>query len=306
MKISQIIPQSCIITQLKGNSKSEIITELTKVLCDNYDLEAEISQEEAIEALLKREKEQSTALGEGFAFPHARFNNITGSYTVLAISKEGVDFDSLDGELSHFFVMTLVPSSKANLLLKNRAALMRFLMPQEVRDIVLESTAKEIWQLLNESSIEVDNDIIARDIMRPVVATISENSTINEAARLLHKYHVDSLPVIDSEENFVKAVTCHDLFSVGLPAFFFNLKKISFVKHMDPFEKYFQKEETLTVKEIKARKELPMIAPNATIIEVVFMITTKKHNQLFVVDNGKILGVIDSFSIVDKILMLED
>ena len=206
VKISQIIPQSCIITNLKGQTKPEILAELTQLLCDHYDLESEISKSTVVDALLLREKEQSTALGEGFAFPHARFNNITGSYTVLAISKEGVDFNALDGAPSHFFVMTLVPRSKANLLLKNRAAIMRFLMPQDVRESVLNSTPKEIWQLLNESPIEVDNDIIARDIMKPIVATVSETATINEAAMLLHKYHVDSLPVVDESGHFIKEI----------------------------------------------------------------------------------------------------
>lgn len=309
MKLSQIVSKKSIVVDLKGDGKSkkDIINELVDVLYAQQGLDnEEVTREEVVESLLTREREQSTALGEGFAFPHARFPRVRGFYMVIGICREGADFNSMDQQPTKFFVMTLVAQSKANTLLQARAAIMRFMMPPEMQKLMLSSqNSTPIWDALDKSDAEVNNDILARDIMRPQLGIISPNSTLQEAARLLHKHHIDSLPIVTDEGYFIGDLSGFDLFSLGIPNFFFNLKKISFVKHMDPFEKYFLSDTTMQVSEMEIEREAPVIKPDATLIEIVFELTAHDHQLVYVVEDGKLLGVIDRFSIVDKILVAD-
>jgi CBS domain-containing protein len=247
----------------------------------------------------------STALGDGIAFPHARLDEISNSYTLLGICPEGVEFNSLDQKPVQFFVLSIVPQDQANLLLLNRAAIVRFLSNRENRRAALNADdAFAVWQLIDKSGIEIDRNILAEDIMRPQIGHIGIEATLKDAARALHKYHCDSLPILDEDGRFSGDISCYDLFSYGLPDFFANLHTISFVRNMDPFEKYFQSDRDTRLIDLNIRREPPTISADATLMEVVFEIATRNKALLYVVDkNKKLLGVIDRFSIVDKILV---
>jgi len=308
MKLSSIVNKDSILLELKGCDKKSIISELVDALFDHQGIgDEDVSREEVIEALLTRENDQTTAVGEGFAFPHARFPNVHRFYMAIGICRKGVDFDSMDKKPTQFFVLNIVPQSKANVLLQARAAIMRFMMPADVQSLLLTAeSSSEVWKRLDESGIEVNSDILAKNIMRPALATVSSQATLKEAALLLHKHHVDALPVLDTEGRFIGDVTAFDLFSFGIPSFFFNLKKISFVKHMDPFEKYFKADNDILVSEMDTKRKAPRISPTTTLIEIIFEFTTNNQQILYVVEDQKLLGIIDRYSIVDKILVAED
>ncbi|MBI9019982.1 MAG: CBS domain-containing protein, partial [Verrucomicrobia bacterium] len=227
------------------------------------------------------------------------------SYTLIGICPSGAEFQSLDQKPAQFFVLSIVPQDKANLLLLSRAAIVRFLSTQEIRRAALSAKdAFEVWQLINKSGIKIDQNILAKDIMRPQIGHIGTEASLKDAARALHKYHCDSLPILDKEECFTGDISCYDLFSSGLPDFFGNLHTISFVRNMDPFEKYFQGERDIQISELNIKRESPTISADATLMEIVFEIATRNKPLLYVVDeNKKLLGVIDRFSIVDKILV---
>jgi mannitol/fructose-specific phosphotransferase system IIA component (Ntr-type) len=307
MKLSSIVNKDSIILDLTGRDKESVITELVEVLFRHQGMSDEgVTQDEVVQALLEREREQTTAVGEGFAFPHARFSNVHRFYMAVGICRDGIDFDSMDQKPTKFFVINIVPQSKANILLQARAAMMRFMMPMEIQEFFLSATSNlDIWKKLESSGVEINSDILAKDIMRPSVATISDQVTLKEAALLLHEHHIDALPVLDENERFMGDLTSFDLFSFGIPSFFFNLKKISFVKHMDPFEKYFKADNDILVSEIVNRRKAPEITPETTLIEIIFEFTTNNQQVLYVVHDQKLLGIIDRFSIVDKILVAE-
>jgi nitrogen PTS system EIIA component len=264
-----------------------------------------ISRKILLDEILRREKEQTTAVGEGFAFPHARIEGLKFSYTVFAISQEGINFESLDNKPTHFFIFNLVPITQPNYLLKTRAGITRLLNSSEARKNILTADSVEaISKIIVESNIEVGHDIIASDIMRPQIGSISKDATLKDAARILHKYHTDSLPVTDKNDVLHGIISCHDLFSYGMPKFFYKLRQISFVKHMDPFEKYFKIDESLTVEAMLSNKTLPVISPTYTIMEIIFEMTVNNRETLYVIDKkNKLLGILDRYTIIDKILV---
>jgi CBS domain-containing protein len=96
------------------------------------------------------------------------------------------------------------------------------------------------------------------------------------------------------------------IFFLSAYQLFLSLHVISFVKHMNPFEKYFDVDKTLKVQSIldKKNKSEQVISANATLMEIIFEMTVKNKEFLYVLSSDKKLrGVLDRYSIIDKIIL---
>ena len=304
MELAQLLKQETLVLNLKHTEKNEVIKELLSHL----DIASESTpEEEILDALYEREEELSTGIGEGMAFPHARIRNLSRLRIVIGISKSGIDFKSLDRKPVHFVVLMLVDHAKPNELLKTRAAIAKLFASPDLRNKLIEAeSVEQAWKIISECHIEVDYEITAKDIMRPYNAFITPHHTVYEAARELHRHHLDCIPVIDDDKQYYGTISCYDIFSYGLPDFFKNLHVISFVKHMNPFEKYFDVDKTLAVTEIlnKKDKNEQVISADATLMEIIFELTVKNKEFLYVLSEENTLkGVLDRYSIIDKIII---
>jgi mannitol/fructose-specific phosphotransferase system IIA component (Ntr-type) len=69
MTIEEALHEQCVVSDLKGTSKGEIITELVKSLGDAHLVQ---DTEKAVAVVLEREKLGSTGIGDGVAIPHGK------------------------------------------------------------------------------------------------------------------------------------------------------------------------------------------------------------------------------------------
>ncbi len=91
---------SAFIPSLEARTAEEAIKELCSC-CAASDRDA------AAEAVLRREKEGSTAIGNGVAIPHARTDSVEEADGVIGVSREGIH---VGGEAVHLFILILIPS----------------------------------------------------------------------------------------------------------------------------------------------------------------------------------------------------
>lgn len=307
MKLSALLPPQNIIVPFKieNPTPEKVITQLVReIYARSIIQESVLDPQDVLQALLEREHEQSTAVGCGYAFPHARFESMSGIHTVLAIAPEGIDFDAPDGLPCKYFLLTLVSRSQPHLLLKTRAAMIRFLSRKGILPVIESESPEAIWQRLDNSGILVNDQILAKDMMKPLLHSLRPEMTLEDSARALHRYHVDALPVLDAEGHYIREFSCHDLFAYGIPKFLSNLSDVSCVKELNPFEKYFMTDRSQQIGHLELKEHEPLIDPTATLMEIIFEMTAHDRHQLYVIsDTKKVLGVIDRHTIVDKILM---
>ncbi len=109
MKIQNLLIQDMILPDLKSEDRTGILTEMVSYLKKKNKISKE---KDLFDRLLQREKLGSTAIGDGVAIPHCKMKGINNPIVMLAISKKGVNFYSLDGNPSHIFF--LVVSSPDN------------------------------------------------------------------------------------------------------------------------------------------------------------------------------------------------
>ena len=80
-----------------------------------------------VKALIDRENLGSTGIGQGIAIPHGKTDKVKRLTAVLGISKNGVNFDALDGEPVYIFVLLVAPKATAGPHLKALAQISRLL-----------------------------------------------------------------------------------------------------------------------------------------------------------------------------------
>ncbi|GHT51134.1 PTS sugar transporter subunit IIA [Endomicrobiia bacterium] len=140
--------QSTIIVDLKSTDKKSIIIELIDVLKNTRKLG---KSDEIINAVLEREKLGSTGIGQGVAIPHGKTDVLDKQIGVLGISRNGVEFNSLDGELVHIIFVLVGPAEVAEQHLKALSKISKLFRNKFLReDIIKAKTAEEVVEIIEK------------------------------------------------------------------------------------------------------------------------------------------------------------
>ncbi len=126
MDILDYLDKDCVLISLKRKSKKNTISVILDCLVANKKISKK-DRKEVFKAILQREEMGSTAIGNHIAFPHARTNSVKDIIICIGISKEGIDFDSLDQEPVNIVALLLSNQREAGLHLKMLAFLARML-----------------------------------------------------------------------------------------------------------------------------------------------------------------------------------
>ncbi|UUV18229.1 fructose-specific PTS transporter subunit EIIC [Fusobacteria bacterium ZRK30] len=157
MKITDLINESSITLDLKGINKGEVINELCELHYKNNNIN---NLEGYMKDILKRESQSSTGLEEGIAIPHAKSKYVTNPSLVLGISKDGIDYDSLDGEPSNLLFMIAAPENASDTHIETLSKLTTFLIDDDFREAILNAeTPEKIISLINKKEVEEDGNI---------------------------------------------------------------------------------------------------------------------------------------------------
>ena len=94
-------------------------------------------------AVFERESKGSTGLGEGVAIPHAKSAGVVKPGLAAMVSKEGVDFDSLDGKKAFLFFLIASPHQASDAHIDVLARLSSLLIDDNFRKSLIEAKSKE-------------------------------------------------------------------------------------------------------------------------------------------------------------------
>ena len=144
MKVLDFLDKNAIKANIKSIKKEDVIKELVELLCLAYSIKDKAS---LVQTLLNRESLGSTGIGQGIGIPHAKSNCVKELIAALGVSKNGVDFDSLDGEPTYIFMLLVAPEDAAGPHLKALAKISRMLKDKFVRDSLV--AAKDEKAVLN-------------------------------------------------------------------------------------------------------------------------------------------------------------
>jgi PTS system fructose-specific IIA component/PTS system nitrogen regulatory IIA component len=111
MKFADFVSVGAIRAQLEADDKEGVIREMTESLRAAGSI-ADAEVDSIVKAILKREELGSTGIGRGVAVPHTKHPSVDRLVGTVAVSHDGVDFNSLDGEKVQLFFLLISPPDR--------------------------------------------------------------------------------------------------------------------------------------------------------------------------------------------------
>lgn len=153
MRIEELLKETCVLADLKGETKQEILYELVAPLKKENLID---DPETVVNIVLQREKLGSTGIGDSVAIPHGKVKSTDNFLCVFGRSARGVDFGAVDGKPVHIFFLLLAPEEQAGLHLKMLSRISKLLRDGVFRKRLISlDNSKEIYRNI----VEEDNRI---------------------------------------------------------------------------------------------------------------------------------------------------
>lgn len=152
MKIRDLLNANSIAINPEIKRKDEAINKLVDLMDNSGNLN---NKEEYKKAVLQREELSTTGIGDGIAIPHAKTSAVKKSGLSAMILKDGIDYDSLDGEPANLFFMIAATDGADNTHLDVLARLSTMLMDVDFKNMLVNaSSTEEFLRLIDEKENE--------------------------------------------------------------------------------------------------------------------------------------------------------
>lgn len=149
VKITDYMSEDLISLKLKSKNKDDVLMELADLIAVSPDVHNE--ENVIYKALIEREKLGSTGIGKGVAIPHAKTDAADRLTIAFGISKEKIDFKSLDNESVNIFFVFASPMKDSQVYLKVLARISRLIREEEFRNQLLAcKTPAEVIECINK------------------------------------------------------------------------------------------------------------------------------------------------------------
>ncbi|SEN13445.1 PTS IIA-like nitrogen-regulatory protein PtsN [Stigmatella aurantiaca] len=146
MRIAEFLSPQAIIADMQARTKTEVLRELSAALVRAH---PNLQEDKLAEVLREREKLGSTGIGEGVAIPHGKLPGMTQLLATFGVSRQGLDFEAIDGKPTHLFFALVAPENSAGVHLKALARISRLFKNPRFRAAILEApTAADIHALI--------------------------------------------------------------------------------------------------------------------------------------------------------------
>ncbi len=140
MKLTDILLREACLPDMKARTKKEALRELSDELAGAV---GDVDGPVLLNMLLEREKLGTTAMGDGIAIPHARMESLDRLLASFGRSRQGIDFDSVDGKRTHLFFVLIAPGKEGSAHLLTLAHISRMMAADDFRARLLDLESTE-------------------------------------------------------------------------------------------------------------------------------------------------------------------
>jgi len=148
MRISDILNEQLVMTDLKGDSKEDIINALVDLIGSS---DRVLDKEKVRQAIFDREKLMSTGVGNGFAIPHGKTDAVADIVAAFAITAEPIDFDAMDKKPVRLVFLLVGKDNMVGPHIKLLSRISRLMTKEQFRNKLLEiKTPREILETFRQ------------------------------------------------------------------------------------------------------------------------------------------------------------
>ena len=176
MKITDLLDPRSISLDAAPTSKSETLDKAVELMAAS----GKLSDVEAFrKQVYAREEESTTGIGEGIAIPHGKCDAVKKPGLAAMVIKNGVDFDSLDGEPVTLLFLIAAPNTKDNVHLDVLSKLSVLMMNENFSDSLRNaSSVEDFLSIIDKADAEQAgiDERLAADSVEEAADTNGENA----------------------------------------------------------------------------------------------------------------------------------
>lgn len=152
MRITDLLDKRSISLTGAPANKQEALDQMVDLMIKS----GKINDHEAYRReVYRREEESTTGIGEGIAIPHGKGEFVTAPGLAAMVVKNGVDFDSLDGEPVHLIFLIAAPNTEDNVHLDVLSKLSMLLMDENFAgNLKKADSVEEFLRIVDEADDE--------------------------------------------------------------------------------------------------------------------------------------------------------
>jgi len=156
VKVYSLLTQDMVIPELESTTRDDVLKEMGAFLKKRNKI---AKDKDLYEKLLQREELGSTAIGDGVAIPHCKMKGVKNPVVMLAISKKGLDFHSLDEKPSFIFFLVVSSPDNPSVNLQILAAIAHLVRKAKrvIRKIQEAEDISKILEVLKDEEERIDD-----------------------------------------------------------------------------------------------------------------------------------------------------
>ena len=156
MKIIDLLDDRSILLDGRVVDKKAALDQMVELMDASGKLRVKETYRQGVYA---REQEGSTGIGEGIAIPHCKSDAVIKPGLAAMVVKDGVEFESLDGQPAHLFFLIAAPNTEDNVHLDVLSRLSVLLMDEDFTNKLRQATSvSEFKQIIEEAEKGSENE----------------------------------------------------------------------------------------------------------------------------------------------------
>lgn len=145
--------------------------------------------------------------------------------------------------------------------------------------------------------------MLIKDCMKRNAVTIHPEATVLDAARVMIRKHVDTLPVVDGESRLVGIIRLRDLIDLGMPDFIRLIEQVDFVHDFGALEDHCPNPEILNQQISRIMTEKISVDEDSKLLHAAALFREHQLHDIPVTSkDGKLAGIASSVDIGTAIL----
>lgn len=156
MKIIDLLDDRSILLDGRVADKKAALDQMVELMDASGKLRDKETYRQGVYA---REQEGSTGIGEGIVIPHCKSDAVIKPGLAAMVVKDGVEFESLDGQPAHLFFLIAAPNTEDNVHLDVLSRLSVLLMDEDFTNKLRQATSvSEFKQIIEDAEKSSENE----------------------------------------------------------------------------------------------------------------------------------------------------
>lgn len=247
--------------------------------------------------------EEALAVGEDAFVLHVRSNAMESVSAALGVTAERVALQQDSEKSACIVVVVAAPPKETPTLLQAVSGFVHALGSEGVAAGILGAAdAAAVEQISDLMDVELPDMILVGDVMRRKARSVTPDTTLAEAARMMTRYHLGAIPVISEEGEVLGMVSSRHLLGLALPRYLKQIRAgMSRTSPEEPVDEGEEAEEpdpeNVPVREVMDRSVL-CLTEDQSLADVASLMVAKDTDRLPVVREGILVGMLTRGGVV--------